>query len=160
MTNEIQIPYVPSLTLYVLIYNLSGLVWDGSVFVAYLSVNRGSYAIPLAPLVVGGSIYAANFPSGIPAGDYYNVAYMQLGGSPAEIDIIAGQEAYNQKRELSAVPAPAPGTDIAIQFLYQALRNKMTATAALQIVTNDAGATVGTAVLSDDGTTFTRGAMS
>lgn len=58
--------------------------------------------------------------------------------------------------ELSAIPA-ATGTVLqAITALFMALRNKRTTTATADTISNDAGTTIATAVLSDDGTTFTK----
>lgn len=58
--------------------------------------------------------------------------------------------------ELAAVPAAAPTLRQALQFLYMALRNKITTTATETKVHNDAGSAIATAAVSDDGTTFER----
>lgn len=58
--------------------------------------------------------------------------------------------------ELTAAPSPTPTLDKALLFLYMALRNRMTVTGASQKIHNDAGGTIATSSLSDDGATFSR----
>lgn len=59
--------------------------------------------------------------------------------------------------ELSAgVPTATPTIRTAIMLLYMALRNRTTTTATAQTIQNDAGSTIATATLSDDGTTMTK----
>lgn len=59
--------------------------------------------------------------------------------------------------ELAATPGASPTLEEAIAFLYMKLRNKLTETATAQTIANDAGDTIATAEMSDDGTTFTKG---
>jgi hypothetical protein len=59
--------------------------------------------------------------------------------------------------ELAAIPAASPALKDALALLYMALRNRRETTATADKIENDAGGTVGTAALSDDGTTFTKG---
>jgi len=59
--------------------------------------------------------------------------------------------------ELSSVPAATPTFEDAIMFLYMAARNFASSTSSALIVTNDAGSTVATSPLSDNGTTFSKG---
>jgi hypothetical protein len=59
--------------------------------------------------------------------------------------------------ELSGVPSATPTTKQALMLLYMALRNRTTTTASAQTIQNDAGSTIATATLSDDGTTMTKG---
>jgi hypothetical protein len=58
--------------------------------------------------------------------------------------------------ELAAVPGAGPSLADAIEFLYMALRNAGTDTASAATIKNNAGSTIATATLSDDGTTFTK----
>lgn len=62
--------------------------------------------------------------------------------------------------ELAAVPGAAPTVGQALQFLFMALRNKLTTTRSALKIHNDAGTAIGTSTLSDDDTTFTRNKMS
>jgi hypothetical protein len=63
--------------------------------------------------------------------------------------------------ELAAIPAAAAALRTQIQLIYQKLRNeeKVDSNAGTQTISNDAGTVIGTANVSDDGTTFTKGEM-
>lgn len=58
--------------------------------------------------------------------------------------------------ELTGTPSATPTFEAAVMFLYMALRNKQTSTSALATISNDAGTVISDAVLSDNGTTFTK----
>lgn len=58
--------------------------------------------------------------------------------------------------ELSAVPSPTAKIVDAVCWLYMALRNLRATTATQDTVTNTANTVIGTATVSDDGTTFTK----
>lgn len=58
--------------------------------------------------------------------------------------------------ELAAVPGASPTLAQAVEFLFMALRNKLTTTTTQTKISNDAGAAIATATVTDDGTTFTR----
>lgn len=53
-------------------------------------------------------------------------------------------------------PAATPTLRTAVMLLYMNLRNRTTTTETAQTIQNDAGTTIATAVLSDDGTTMTK----
>lgn len=55
-----------------------------------------------------------------------------------------------------AAPSATPTMRTGLMLLYMALRNRTTTTATAQTIQNDAGTTIATAALSDDGTTFTK----
>lgn len=55
-----------------------------------------------------------------------------------------------------AAPSATPTLRTAVMLLYMALRNRTTTTATAQTIQNDAGTTIATAALSDDGTTMTK----
>ena len=76
-------------TLYALIRNDSGLIWDtvGSSFVTYVTANLGIYDVPLTEQGTASQFYTFTFPSAISAGSYQTVIYNQSGGSPAEGDL-------------------------------------------------------------------------
>lgn len=59
--------------------------------------------------------------------------------------------------ELSGVPAAGPTAGAALQFIFMALRNKRITDSNSDEITNDAGATIATAALSDDTVTFEKG---
>lgn len=58
--------------------------------------------------------------------------------------------------ELAAEPGAEPKTREAIMLLYMSLRNSETVTGSLKTIKNNAGSTISSATLSDDGTTFTK----
>lgn len=59
--------------------------------------------------------------------------------------------------ELSAVPSATPAAKDALMWLLMASRNARATTATDDKVKKDDGSTIGTAAVSDDGTTFTKG---
>lgn len=62
--------------------------------------------------------------------------------------------------ELDSIPGATPEARQALMLLYQALRNKRDTTATADEIHDDAGNVVGSASLSDDGSTFTKGKYS
>lgn len=56
-----------------------------------------------------------------------------------------------------AAPTATPTIRTALMLLYMALRNARATTASADTITNDAGTTIATATLSDNGTTFSKG---
>lgn len=58
--------------------------------------------------------------------------------------------------DLAGVPATTASIVDALSFLFMGLRNLRTTTATQDKVSNDAGATIGTATVADDGTTFSK----
>lgn len=62
--------------------------------------------------------------------------------------------------ELTAVPAALTDFYSMIQMLYMSTRNQKTGTASAQTISNDAGTVIGTATVTDNGTTTTIGKMS
>lgn len=62
--------------------------------------------------------------------------------------------------ELSSIPGANPAAKEAVMLLYQALRNKRATTATTDDINNNAGTPIGSATLSDDGTTFEKGKYS
>ncbi len=70
-------------------------------------------------------------------------------------DILAGTIT-----ELSSIPAASPTLAQAISLLYMALRNRRDTTATTDEIHNDVGTVIGTATVSDDTVTFTKGEYS
>ena len=62
--------------------------------------------------------------------------------------------------ELTEDPGVTPSIEEAITLLYMWLRNNNTATAIARTIKNDAGTTILSATVSDDGTTFSQGKLS
>ncbi len=62
--------------------------------------------------------------------------------------------------ELSAgAPTATPTIRTGIMLMYMALRNKLTTTSSAKTISNDAGTTIATKALSDNGTTYTEDEM-
>ena len=85
MAGEIQLDYGESgKTLYALILNASGQIWNGSTFEAINAANWATYAIAMAEQSTTG-IYTANFPA-VAAGSYGVTMRLRVGVSPATTD--------------------------------------------------------------------------
>lgn len=97
MAGEIQVSFVSAKTVYGLIRDRTGAIWNGSAFVAYATVNYALYVISLVEQGTASGLYAGTFPATIPAGVYNLVAKQQVGGSPAETDFVVamGEEQWN-----------------------------------------------------------------
>jgi hypothetical protein len=83
MANEIHAYGETGLTLYAILLNTAGQVWNGSSFAAIAALDWGDYDIALTETTSG--IYYANLPA-VSAGEYSYVVYEQAGGSPATTD--------------------------------------------------------------------------
>jgi hypothetical protein len=86
MANEIQVSYASGSTLYAVIRNRAGEVWQvaGQVFEQWGAADHdaGDYALALTDK--GGSHYVADFDEGISAGSYFVQWFVQVGASPAD----------------------------------------------------------------------------
>lgn len=88
MAGEIQLSYETSKTVYAVIRNAVGQVWNntGSAFETYATANYADYVISMTEQGTASAFYAGNFPTAIAAGIYSVVGKEQLGGSAAETD--------------------------------------------------------------------------
>lgn len=94
MANEIQAPInLSGATLYFQVYSRTGTVWNGSAFETYDGGNWTTYDNPMSELGTSG-IYVGSFPSTIPAGVYGVVVYRQVGGAPAQGDLVVASGDY------------------------------------------------------------------
>lgn len=84
----IQVQYSTTGTIYALIRDTSGNIWNGSSFVAYATADLGSYDIPLTQQGTASRYYAATFPVSIADGVYAVTAYAQASGTPSETDTV------------------------------------------------------------------------
>lgn len=89
MSQEIEVQWLPGKTLYFLLRNSVGQVYNGATFVAYATADLASYAIAATEQGTASGYYTATFPS-VAAGIYNAVAFERAGGSPAEGDLNAG----------------------------------------------------------------------
>lgn len=94
MANEIQIPHgITGQTVYAVIRNSVGAIWNGSAFVSYNAINWTTYKVALTEETTNGSdgYYKGDFPSGIVTAGIYNIEVrLQSGGSAAITDIVIG----------------------------------------------------------------------
>lgn len=90
MAESIQVQHTASgATVYVLIRNSAGAVWNGAAFETYLTANLGTYAVSLTEQGTASRFYAGAVP-GLSLGLYTFVAFVRAGGSPAETDTVIG----------------------------------------------------------------------
>lgn len=94
MANELQLQSKTDWTVYAIIRDFVGQVWNGSSWEAYNTGNLGNYDIPMTEQGTASGFYVADFPATIaaaPHGKPYGItAYRRLGGSPAEGDTVLG----------------------------------------------------------------------
>lgn len=94
--HDLLFPHLTGVTVYAIIRNNDGDVWNGSAFETYSVGSLGDYDIPLTEQGTSG-FYAADFPSGIATSDvpYAVTAHQQPGASPEEGDLVVGSETYH-----------------------------------------------------------------
>lgn len=93
MAEQIQIQHsVSGATLYALIRNSAGEVWDdnASAFVPYATADLDDYDLPMTEQGTASRYYAVDMPLAIGTGQYSIAAFDQAGGSPAEADTVVG----------------------------------------------------------------------
>lgn len=91
MAAELQIEAVglTGKTIFFLLRNNVGQIWNGTSFVAYATVNFSTYVIAATEQGTASAYFTANMPAAV-AGLYYVTAKQQLGGSAAETDTTIG----------------------------------------------------------------------
>jgi hypothetical protein len=89
MADTLQVQHTASgATLYALIRDADGAVWNGLAFEAYLTANLSNYDIALTEQGTASRYYTAAMPA-LAAGRYSVVVFVQAGGAPAETDTVA-----------------------------------------------------------------------
>ena len=93
MSSELESDYITGKTVYFLLRNSAGRIWNGAAFEVYVSANYATYPVTATEQGTSG-YYAANMPA--VAADVYNaVAKDRAGGAPAETDLtIADGEVF------------------------------------------------------------------
>ena len=88
MANEIQVSYDTGATLYALVFDAAGQVWQltTNTFVAYVAANIDNYDIVLSEIATNSGQYRGTFDSDIPPGVYSVVLFEQAGASPVVAD--------------------------------------------------------------------------
>ena len=91
MAGELQVSSITGITLYFLIRDRNGNLWNTSslAFEAFNSVNYANYTITGTEQGSTG-YYLGTFPSQIPAGTYAGLAKRQTGASPVQGDATIG----------------------------------------------------------------------
>ena len=89
MAAELQADYTTGKTIYFLLRNSVGQIWNGSSFGAYATASYATYPITAAEQGTASGFYTATMPSST-AGSYSVEAKLQSGGSPAETDLTVG----------------------------------------------------------------------
>jgi hypothetical protein len=87
MTNELNAETTTGLTLYAVLLNSTGQVWNGAAFEAINGANWLTYNIAMTEAAAG--IYLADMPA-VVAGAYPYVVYSQAGVNPATTDTLKG----------------------------------------------------------------------
>jgi len=87
MANELQAFLPTGKTLYAVLLNAIGQVWDGTQFEAIAAGTWTDNDIPLTEVTAG--LYLANMPT-VVAGGYSYIVYEQAGASPAVTDALVG----------------------------------------------------------------------
>ena len=88
MANEIRMTYDPNETLYAVIFNAAGQVWQTTTtsFVTYDDDSQANYDIALTEAGDDSGEYRGTFPADISAGVYSVQGWAQAGGSPDQDD--------------------------------------------------------------------------
>jgi len=137
--------------------------WSSGGFCAIDNTNMpGFYRldVPNAAYASGASSVVINLQGAI-----------NMAQCPIEIELTATNNQDAVRGGLTVLPSsvqfaepsswPAtPTFDEAIMLLYMAIRNASTATATERTIKNDAGSTVASSTMSDNGTTFDQGKLS
>jgi len=90
MAAIIEIGSQSGLTMYSMVRNSSGQVWNGSAFENHNVVNWSTYKITMTEDSTSG-YYKGTFPASITTGKYSFFIYQQLGGAAAAGDYVVGQ---------------------------------------------------------------------
>ena len=86
MLNQVHISYPQiSNTIYIIIRNTAGKVWNGTAFETWDDANIATYDV--ACTYKGGNLYSATFPAGISSGYYTIQIVIQSGVSPSTNDL-------------------------------------------------------------------------
>ena len=89
MANELVIHYPTGATLYALLFDATGQIWNGSAFAAPSSAAWTDYDIAMSEVATATGVYRASMPAAA-AGIYGWVVRRQAGASPAVTDIAVG----------------------------------------------------------------------
>lgn len=94
MAGELQVSYRTAKTVYVLIRNTVGQVYNGSTFVTYATADYVGYAVSLTEQGTASAYYVGDFPT-VAAGRYNVVAKERVGSAADETDPTLGTETFD-----------------------------------------------------------------
>lgn len=152
MAGEIQLQYVTGKTVYAVIRNHFGQVWNtaGGAFEAFNASNYTDYDVALTEQGTTG-VYAGDFPSAIVAGVYSLDFRERAGASPAQSDLAVGAGEYDWTK-IATRPRQK-------DQVWRNIGKKATLTSSAKVLyADDGSAAEMTSVVSDDGTTQTQNA--
>lgn len=136
-------------TVYARLKNTTGQYWDFSAL-SWVSVENANCKVLLfeyADSDAFESLYMTD--AEIPVGGPWIEEAVDGTGSVIAFD-------NNVMGELESVPSAGGTIQEKIEFIFQYLASKRTATSTLETMYKEGGSALGTAVLSDDGVTFTK----
>ena len=107
MANELLINYPTGSTLYALLFDTTGQIWNGSAFAAPGSAAWTDYDIAMSEVATATGIYRGTMPGAV-AGVYTFVVRKQAGGTPAVADITVGAAKieWNGTAEVASADVP------------------------------------------------------
>jgi hypothetical protein len=88
MASKLQLAYdTAAATVYAILRNQDGEVWNGAAFEAYVTANLGTYDLPMTEQGTASRYYTVTMPT-VVLGTYSVAIYLQAGGAPAETDTL------------------------------------------------------------------------
>jgi hypothetical protein len=88
MASKLQLAYdTAAATVYAIVRNQDGEVWNGAAFEAYVTANLGTYDLPMTEQGTASRYYTVTMPT-VVLGTYSVAIYLQAGGAPAETDTL------------------------------------------------------------------------
>ena len=108
MANEIKATATAGRTLYAVILTPAGLLYNGT---SSVTLTAGAWAAGATMTNPAGQVYYGSFPTGLAAGIYTVLVFLQAGGSPAITDSLISQATFDWDgtKELSFSNLPAGG---------------------------------------------------
>lgn len=94
MAGELQVSAATGTTVYFLLRNATGSIWNGSTFVAYVTANYADYDIAATEQGTASGYFVATMPA-VGVGVYRWVAKTRAGGSPVEGDAVIASGEIN-----------------------------------------------------------------
>jgi len=151
MANELVIHHPTGATLYALLFDATGQIYNGSTFGAPSSASWTDYDIAMSEAATATGIYRADMPA-VAAGAYGWVVRKQAGGSPAVGDIAVGAGSIRWTGTAEeAVPAAvnvtySAGVALAGRLAENADVSPLALEATAQAILEDTGTTLPTAI--------------